>query len=72
MAHPCSSKKPPSWCNKKPSKARRKSAKACTCPKGWKSLGIMCKKGKAYKRSACAASPKGKGKGKGKGRSKKR
>lgn len=56
MAHPCSSKKPPAWCNKKP---RRKSGKKaeCKCPSGWKTQGIMCRKGRKLKRSSCAAKP---------------
>ena len=48
--------------NKSPSrnkKPRRKSSKkaACKCPSGWKTQGIMCKKGKKRKRSSCAAAP---------------
>ena len=54
MAHPCSSAKPPAWCNRK--KKRSKSRKACSCPSGWTSVGIMCKKGRQMTRSSCAGS----------------
>lgn len=53
MAHPCASKNPPSFCNRK--KKRRKSSKSCGCPSGWKAQGIMCKKGRQMMRSSCAA-----------------
>lgn len=66
MAHPCASKNPPSFCNKKKAKKRKSS---CACPEGWKTVGIMCKRGRTMKRSSCAATL---GKRRGKRKAKRR
>lgn len=67
MAHPCASKNPPAFCNKK---KRKPSRYSCSCPSGWERSGIMCSKGAQRMRATCK--PKGKRKGTRKGKGKRK
>ncbi len=48
MSHPCASKNPPAFCQKK-----KRTTHSCSCPQGFKRTGIICRKGAVAKRATC-------------------